>query len=175
MPLIQIAVGTHHPDAAIGANTDIDGPSDFAAPDHRLGRRCRLTGIGRGPLCGRRREGEAQNLVRRPAALTVPAVTYNLNIFNDTGNLSEVLARPTLVATEGKKSEFFHGAVWHVELSSSAAAGVSGDVTDVPIGIRLELTPSFVAADRIQLDVTAARASIDMQKVSGANAKLRPG
>ncbi len=104
----------------------------------------------------------------RSHALTVPAVTYNLNIFNDTGNLSEVLARPTLVATEGKKSEFFHGAVWHVELSSSAAAGVSGDVTDVPIGIRLELTPSFVAADRIQLDVTAARASIESRASEAA-------
>lgn len=104
----------------------------------------------------------------RSHALTVPAVTYNLNIFNDTGNVSEVLARPTLVATEGKKSEFFHGAVWHVELSSSAAAGVSGDVTDVPIGIRLELTPSFVGSDKLQLDVTAARASIESRASEAA-------
>lgn len=104
----------------------------------------------------------------RSHALTVPAVTYNLNIFNDTGNISEVLARPTLVATEGKKSEFFHGAVWHVELSSSAAAGVSGDVTDVPIGIRLELTPSFIGSDKLQLDVTAARASIESRASEAA-------
>lgn len=111
--------------------------------------------------------GQARNFTRSHA-LTVPAVTYNLNIFNDTGNVSEVLARPTLVATEGKKSEFFHGAVWHVELSSSAAAGVSGDVTDVPIGIRLELTPSFVGPDKLQLDVTAARASIESRASEAA-------
>lgn len=104
----------------------------------------------------------------RSHALTVPAVTYNLNIFNDTGNISEVLARPTLVATEGKKSEFFHGAVWHVELSSSAAAGVSGDVTDVPIGIRLEMTPTFIGPDKLQLDVTAARASIESRASEAA-------
>lgn len=111
--------------------------------------------------------GDPRNYTRSHA-LTVPAVTYNLNIFNDTGNISEVLARPTLVATEGKKSEFFHGAVWHVELSSSAAAGVSGDVTDVPIGIRLEMTPTFIGPDKLQLDVTAARASIESRASEAA-------
>ena len=41
--------------------------------------------------------------------ITVPALTYSLNIANANSNLNEVLARPTLAALENMKSEFFSG------------------------------------------------------------------
>lgn len=87
------------------------------------------------------------------------AASYSLNIFNDNNDHNEVLARPSLVALDGQQSEFFTGAVFHVQLTGSA--GSEGTVTDVPIGIKLTVTPTFTAVDRVQLSVTASRAFIE--------------
>lgn len=87
------------------------------------------------------------------------AATYSLNIFNDNNDHNEVLARPSLVALDGKKSEFFTGSVFHVELSG--AAGSQGTVTDVPVGIKLEVTPNFISKDKVELQVQAARAFVE--------------
>ena len=87
------------------------------------------------------------------------AASYSLNIFNDNNDHNEVLARPSLVALDGKKSEFFTGSVFHVELSG--AAGSQGTVTDVPVGIKLDVTPNFISKDKVELQVQAARAFIE--------------
>jgi tetratricopeptide (TPR) repeat protein len=84
---------------------------------------------------------------------------YSLNIFNDSYDTNEVLARPTLIAEDGLKSEFFSGAVFHVELGGSA--GSLGAVQEVPVGIKLDVTPRFVNDDEVQLNVTAARAFVE--------------
>ena len=87
------------------------------------------------------------------------AATYSLNIFNDNNDHNEVLARPSLVALDGKKSEFFTGAVFHVELDG--VVGAEGTVTDVPVGIKLDVTPKFLGDDKVELNVEAARAFIE--------------
>jgi len=87
------------------------------------------------------------------------AATYSLNIFNDNNDHNEVLARPSLIALDGMKSEFFTGAVLHVELTG--AAGSLGSVQEVPIGIKLEVTPRFLDDSTVQLSVNAARAFIE--------------
>ena len=87
------------------------------------------------------------------------AATYSLNIFNDNNDHNEVLARPSLVALDGKKSEFFTGAVLHVELTGSA--GSEGAVQEIPVGIKLHVTPKFLSDDVVQLEVEAARAFIE--------------
>jgi len=97
--------------------------------------------------------------ITRNAGFSIPSITYSLNIFNDTFDRNEVLARPSLVALDGKTSQFFTGAVFHVELSG--VAGSEGTVTDVPVGIKLDVTPKFLGADEIQLKVEAARAFIE--------------
>ncbi len=105
--------------------------------------------------------GSAKSItLSRSHALSIPTVTYNLNIFSDSNDVNEVLARPTLVAIDGEESEFFSGAVWHVELSSSDSDSSDG-VQDVPIGIDLKLTPKFIDDETVQLTVTAARAFIE--------------
>jgi general secretion pathway protein D len=91
--------------------------------------------------------------------VTPAAVTYNLNIFNDNLDLNEVLARPSLLALDGKASEFFSGAVWHVELP--AVAGSYGTVADIPIGIRLKVTPRFIDEETVEINVEAARAFVE--------------
>lgn len=84
---------------------------------------------------------------------------YSLNIFNDAYDHNEVLARPTLIAEDGLKSEFFSGASFHVELGG--AAGSLGAVQEVPIGIKLDVTPRFVDDNTIQMNVSAAREFVE--------------
>ena len=72
---------------------------------------------------------------------------------------NEVLARPSLVALDGKKSEFFTGAVFHVEIQG--VSGSEGSVEDVPVGIKLDVTPKFLGKDTVQLEVSVARAFIE--------------
>ncbi len=92
------------------------------------------------------------------------AATYSLNIFNDNNDHNEVLARPSLIALDGKKSEFFTGAVFHVEIAG--AAGSEGSVEEVPVGIKLDVTPKFMGNDTIQMDVSAARAFIETRSAN---------
>ncbi len=87
------------------------------------------------------------------------AASYSLNIFNDNNDHNEVLARPSLVALDGQESDFFTGAVFHVQLTGTA--GSEGTVTDVPVGIKLTVTPTFTDVDRVQLSVSASRAFIE--------------
>lgn len=91
--------------------------------------------------------------------VSIQSVNYTLNIFNDNNDRNEVLARPTLVGLDGKKSEFFSGAIFHVELTG--AAGSEGAVQDIPVGIKLDVTPKFVNDDTVELEVEAARAFIE--------------
>ena len=87
------------------------------------------------------------------------AAEYSLNIFNDNNDHNEVIARPSLVALDGKKSDFFTGAVLHVQLTG--AAGSQGAVATVPVGIKMEVTPRFLKDGKIEIEVKAARAFIE--------------
>lgn len=91
--------------------------------------------------------------------VTPASVTYNLNIFNDNIDVNEVLARPSLLALDGKPSEFFSGAIWHVELTGTS--GSEGTVSDIPIGVRLKVTPRFIDDQTIEIKVEAARAYVE--------------
>lgn len=104
-------------------------------------------------------------------AVTVPALSYSLNIANANNAVNEVLARPTLAAIEGMPSEFFSG----TNLSAGVvSASTQGGTTIVPLekrfGIKLAVTPTFLSNDRVQLKVEAQRtslnASVDNPKVA---------
>ncbi|NQU58812.1 MAG: hypothetical protein HQ513_16410 [Rhodospirillales bacterium] len=101
---------------------------------------------------------DTNNLTWAPS-LTFASSAYSLAIFNDVNDRNEVLARPTLVSLDGKKSEFFSGAIWHVELTGSA--GSEGAVQDIPVGIKLDVTPKFLGKDMVELNVSAARAFVE--------------
>jgi len=89
------------------------------------------------------------------------AASYSLNIFNDNNDRNEILARPSLVALDGKPSDFFTGAVFYVEIAGGAS--VDGTILDVPVGIKLSVTPRFTGERSVKLDVVAARAFIEGQ------------
>lgn len=93
-------------------------------------------------------------------AVTIPAISYTLNIVNSNSQRNEILARPTIIAQEGLPTEFFSG----VGLDA-AAAGTNGSsnvsVTPVEIhkeiGVRLKVTPTFIEDGRIKLEILAER------------------
>ena len=107
---------------------------------------------------------EEKTNVNFKVSLPSGGITYNLNIFNDKDNRNEVLARPTLVALDGEKSEFFSGSVFHVQLDG--VSGSRGTVADVPVGIKLSITPKFLNEDTIQIKVEAARAFLESRSSS---------
>ena len=92
-------------------------------------------------------------------AITIPAITYSLNIANAGTTRNEILARPTLVATSGQKSEFFSGS----NIRAAAVATVAGSAptgsidVDKDIGVKLGITPQFLNGDRVRLLVEAER------------------
>lgn len=95
-------------------------------------------------------------------AVTVPALSYSLNIANANDAVNEVLARPTLAAIEGLPSKFFSG----TNLSAGVVSNSQeGGTTVVPVekqfGIKLEVTPKFLPHNRVQLSVEAQRKALN--------------
>ena len=83
------------------------------------------------------------------------SIIYSLNIANDNYDKNEIIARPTIIAVDGKTSDFFSGAIFHVELSASS--GSLGTVTDVPVGVHLSVKPDFIDDKSMLVKVQAAR------------------
>ncbi len=92
--------------------------------------------------------------------VTLSSLEYNLNIWNDGVNKAEVLARPSLLALDNQTSQFYSGAVLHVQLNSNNS---DGSLVDVPVGINLSITPSFVDEETVRIKVHADRSSIESQ------------
>lgn len=95
-------------------------------------------------------------------AVTIPALSYSLNIANANSSVNEVLARPTLAAIEGLPSEFFSG----TNLSAGVVStSFQGGTTIVPLdkrfGIKLAVTPAFLPQGRVQLKVEAQRTALN--------------
>ena len=94
-------------------------------------------------------------------AVTIPALSYSLNIANASNSVNEVLARPTLAAIEGMPSEFFSG----TNLSAGVVStSTQGGTTIVPLdkrfGIKLAVTPKFLPQGQIQLKIDAQRTAL---------------
>ncbi|MFT6835910.1 MAG: Tfp pilus assembly protein PilF [Francisellaceae bacterium] len=92
------------------------------------------------------------NIVR---SLSIPALTYSLNIFNSQNNRSEVLARPSLVASFDEESTFFSGS----EIDASAVGGGDGEPVTIQkeVGIKLAITPRRMENGLIGLSIDAER------------------
>ena len=95
-------------------------------------------------------------------AVTIPALSYSLNIANANSSVNEVLARPTLAAIEGLPSEFFSGTNLSAGIVSLSA---QGGTTIVPLdkrfGIKLAVMPVFLPQGKVQLKVDAQRTSLN--------------
>jgi hypothetical protein len=91
-------------------------------------------------------------------AITVPALTYSMNIANAFSKLNEVLARPTLAALEGMRSEFFSGTSLNAAVVSSGS-GTSGSSVSIEkrYGVKLTVLPQVLPNGMVKLSVDASR------------------
>ncbi len=91
-------------------------------------------------------------------AITIPALNYSLNIVNSNSNLNEVLARPTIAALNGVKSEFFSGTEINAAVVSSGVnSGGAAVQIQKEIGVKLGVTPQFLGERKVRLLVEAQR------------------
>jgi len=93
-------------------------------------------------------------------ALTIPAISYTMNILNAGNTRTEILARPTLIAKAGKASKFFSGEELTAVAVSTGAAGGAPVNIQKEIGVSLAVTPTFIADGRVSLDIVAERTFI---------------
>jgi len=90
--------------------------------------------------------------------LTIPALSYSLNIANANSDTNEILARPTLAALEGVKSEFFSGTELNAAVVAASAGAYGSSISiEKEIGVRLGITPQFMGNDQVKLVVEAQR------------------
>ena len=90
--------------------------------------------------------------------LALSGLQYNLDIFNDSKSKAEVLARPSLLGVENTPAKFFSGSTLHVQLNSNNA---DGSLVDVPVGIHLNVTPTFLDEETVKVQVHAERNFIE--------------
>ncbi len=88
-------------------------------------------------------------------AISIPAVTYNLNIANTNAKRNEVLARPSLVALANQTSNFFSG----TDINAAAVSNGQGSAVQIQkeVGVKLSVTPEFLPNDLIKLSIAAER------------------
>lgn len=112
----------------------------------------RVTGVGAGGA------GAYTQTHTIAPTLALAGLQYDLNIFNDGLNKAEVLARPSLLAVDNKMSSFYSGTILHVQLNSNNS---DGSLVDVPVGIALSITPSFIDNETVSIMVHAERNFIE--------------
>ena len=98
-------------------------------------------------------------------------LSYTLNIANSTTSNSQVVARPTLTALDRIPSTFYSGSVQTVGLNGGGVSGAQ--VTNIPTGVSLSVTPTFIDDDTMMLAVKASRSFIaNTAAVGGFNAGI---
>jgi Tfp pilus assembly protein PilF len=108
-----------------------------------------------------RNPGDGSSTTAITRNITIPSIFYNLNIFNTNDARNEILARPTLVATAERASDFFSGEELNaVVVNSSNNSSASPVNIQKEIGTSLSVTPSFLADGRVELRVFAQRTFI---------------
>ncbi len=98
-------------------------------------------------------------------------VTYSMNIANAVSSSSQVVAKPTLTALDRIPSTFYSGQVQTVGLNGGGVSGAQ--VSNVPTGTSLSVTPTFIDDDSMMLAVKVSRSFIDgTAPVGGFNAGI---
>ena len=86
-------------------------------------------------------------------SVSTGSISYSLNIANASADRAELLARPALVALDGEQSSFFAGSTEHIAVVSESSTSIE----EVDVGVTLEITPTFLTNDIVQLVVDVER------------------
>jgi tetratricopeptide (TPR) repeat protein len=94
--------------------------------------------------------------------IDIPSVYYMLNIFNNFSTKTEIIARPTLIAMNGKKSEFHSGSDLHVALTPPVGNS-QPRLETIPVGLRIDVKPTFSSTENnvVDLEVNVERTFIE--------------
>lgn len=100
-------------------------------------------------------------------------VSYSLNIANSTSSNSQVIARPTLTALDRIPSTFYSGSVITAGLNGGGVSGAQ--ITNIPTGVSLSVTPTFVDEESMMLAVKVSRSYVTTasQGFGGFNATVQ--
>ena len=102
----------------------------------------------------------------------VAGLNYTLNIANSLGERNAVLARPSLIATDGASSRFFSG----INVNAAAVGGGdSGAVLQIEkdIGVELNVLPHFTDDGRVRLAISAERSGLAQHDSGSIGFELR--
>lgn len=100
--------------------------------------------------------------------ISIPQLTYNLNLFNDSKQYYGVVARPSLTAYLGRESEFFAGRTINV-----AVSGINlGQLQPIDVGVRLKLTPEIISRDQVLFRIEATRSFLSRESVGSFEQSL---
>lgn len=86
-------------------------------------------------------------------------LNYSLNIANSVATNTQVVARPTLTALDRIPSTFYSGGIQTVGLNGGGVSGAQ--VTNIPTGISLSVTPTFIDDETMMLAVKVSRSFIN--------------
>ena len=89
--------------------------------------------------------------------LTVPAITYSLNIANAGGGNSSIQARPTILVYDGETSKLFSGGT----VTYAAGGSFSAQSFTKEVGLSLSVTPKFTTEGVITLKISAGLETFD--------------
>ncbi|ESQ93339.1 hypothetical protein ABAC460_01140 [Asticcacaulis sp. AC460] len=94
-------------------------------------------------------------------AITLPQLTYSLNLFNRFGQFYSVVARPMLTAYVGETSDFFVGRTARV-----AVGGVNtATLESVDVGTKVTVTPVEINGDTTKLRIEVSRSYLSGDQV----------
>ena len=86
-------------------------------------------------------------------ALSIPEITYDMNIFNSVAEQDQILARPTMLIQDGKKATYFAG----TDVLLSTGSEDESDTQKLNVGLELTVQPTFQKDGTISLDATIER------------------
>jgi general secretion pathway protein D len=94
--------------------------------------------------------------------LSVPAVTYSMNIANSADASSRMVGNPSVLAVDGKESKFF--------LGSELTIFTTGDYINTAVkefGLSIQVTPTFLSDDTVELRVDSGLSTLNSGKPPG--------
>ncbi len=93
--------------------------------------------------------------------ISSPQLDYSLNLFNDSGQYYNVVARPSITAHLGRESQFFAGRTINVEVS-----GVNlGTLQPIDVGVQLVVTPEYIDNQRVTFRLDASRSFLTQEQI----------
>lgn len=114
------------------------------------------------------REGaDATHGTERSVEVTIPSVSYALNMASASRGAFSIEASPSVVAVPGQTSRFFEGASVLI-----VPAGDETEPLERDVGVDLKVTPGEIGEDFVELTAVLELSNLTTNTIGGANATV---